>query len=137
MKRIFIIFLLCILFFSFVGIGHYTYFGTTEKEFTVAWDAPVNADNITNYELRLYHVEREVYEPIISVDNLTLRYTTRLPRSGHFIVYIRSINNNAEEEFKYGLWVHSTDINTGSVNGERRAWWLYGHIAKPGEINFN
>ena len=144
MKKIFIFCILFLILIPTISFSkyekkeHITYFGTTDKEFTVAWGSPVDTSNVTGFELKLYHVERETYTSLGIVNKDILRYTTKLPRSGHYIVYIRSVNANAEtEDKKYSSWVLSTDPTNSIVDGIKKSWWLYGHVPKPGVIIFN
>ena len=65
------------------------------------WDAGGSA---TAYELKMFHVEKQVY--------ITLGSTTEtwvivfLPRSGHYIPELRSVNENTGEKSE---WVTSVD----------------------------
>lgn len=125
-------------FAKYIQKNHTTYFGTTDSNLTLGWDAPVtNFHLVTGYEIKLYHVEREVDGSLIEVGRDSLSKIITLPRTGHFIVYIRSVNTNAiDESKKYSPWADSSNPLHGMVNNERKSWWLYGHVAKPGAISF-
>lgn len=101
-----------------------TYMGYTNEAITVVWDASINTDR---YDVRLLHVEKNVYIDKGSTVQETM--DIYLPKSGHFIVEIRSANALIE-----GNWCQSTDITYATVNGNPAAWWIYGHVAPVGPI---
>jgi hypothetical protein len=137
-KVIPIIFLFTLLLSSFVNAelsvivsnwekkDYVTYYGTSNHTITAAWDA---APGATYYELEILHVERNTKTSIASGHSLTATQKTfLLPRTGHYIVSVRacdsSISNCSE-------WVSSLE---GTVDGVKRAWWIYAFVAPPGPI---
>lgn len=103
-----------------------TYYGTSNRPVTVAWDASPGA---TYYELKILHVERNTEISIASGSSLTeLKKTFLFPRTGHYIVSVRacdaSISNCSE-------WTSSLN---GIVDGINRAWWVYAFVSPPGPI---
>ena len=104
-----------------------TYFGTTDKPVGMEWDA---GEGATAYEIRLWHVEKQVY---VTEGSTTETWAmVFLPRSGHFIAELRSVN---EETGQASEWV--TSIEIGTVDGVDWPWWLYGYLAPPGPIIIN
>lgn len=103
-----------------------TYFGYTSNLMTVAWDVTPGA---TSYDLRLKHVERNTYGQYGNVS--TPMYTFQLPRTGHFIVEIRSVN-----EFGKGDWMTSESINT-FTDPQYDPFWIYGYPEPVGPIIIN
>lgn len=104
-----------------------TYFGTTNGQLTVSWDAQEVA---THYEVVLYHVERKVEVPAASGRTETNSIIFKVPRSGHFIARIRACDAKGCSD-----WVESTDATYCLVDGKPRGWWIYGHVASPGTID--
>lgn len=47
------------------------------------------------------------------------------------------INDIMGQEFLYSVWATSTNPDHAMVDGESRAWWLYGHVAPPSVPIFN
>ncbi len=123
-----------------VIIGEPTlFFGTTDNSIEMAWDEVLCSscgECEINYEIVLHHVEQDSITPIVITSNLSHEF--KLPRSGHFIFKIRAINIKLDSsDLNYASdWTFSTDPTTSKVNDEMNGWWFYGHIAKPGVINF-
>ena len=110
--------------FAMSGVNNYTYFGTTAEAITVGWEASSGA---TGYELRAYLHEQQIYIWVGSTVNLEFVY--QLPKSGHYTLMVRAVNDSGES-----TWSESTDPNVSNVDGNPRAWWVYGHVEKPGPI---
>lgn len=116
---------------NFVLYEYYTYFGNTGEEVTVSWDAVAEEDpNYITYEIRLKHVEQQIYVPVGTTSNTQVTFI--LPKSGHYIVEARTIRTVTGEEPVVGDWTDST--KNGMIDSELKSWWLYGKIASPGEI---
>ena len=113
--------------FSWETIDYVTHYGYTSETLTFMWDAGVGA---TSYEYRLYHVERKVYGDV--VETTALQAEVQLPRTGHYIVEVRSKNERG-----CSVWVQSTDAEKSTVDGQPRAWWVYGCVKPPGPIIIN
>jgi len=68
------------------------YFFTSDKQITVGWD---NADNTTDYDLYLWHVEQQQTLMIANIphdENATQQtFPFYVPRSGHYHLYVRSV----------------------------------------------
>ena len=111
------------------SVDYVTYFLTTDKSVIVSWDEQAAAQY---YEVRLYHVEREDEVSAGSGRTKKNSITFQLPRSGHFIAKIRACNDDLDPPCSD--WSESIDPEIAKVNGEPRAWWLYGHVAGPGNI---
>jgi len=112
---------------EFEPLDYITYFGTTDKTITMAWDA---AENAVKYDIRLYHVEQHVYLKYGYVEGLQV--SLKLPKTGHYIPEIRSVGTTDDQVSE---WV--TSLTAGTVNGELKPWWLYGYVAPPGPIIIN
>lgn len=116
---------------SFTLYEYYTYFGNTGEEVTVSWDAVAEENpNYITYEIRLKHVEQDIYVPIDTTSNTQVTFI--LPKSGHYIVEARTIRTVTGEEPVVGDWTDST--KSGMIGSELQSWWLYGKVASPGEI---
>jgi hypothetical protein len=116
---------------EFVKKDLVTYFGTTDKSLTCAWDQL--EPDVNEFELRLFHVERNVETAVANGKTSQRELTFKLPRSGHFIVKVRACERN------YAVcsdWSESVNPEVASVDGESRGWWVYGHVAAPGGLNF-
>lgn len=107
-----------------------TYFGTTDKSITCAWDAVENAQG---YQVELYHVERDSITRIASEGLTDTQIEINLPRSGHFVARIRACEDYPTCE-NYSEWSESINPEVATVDGEARGWWIYGHVAPPGPI---
>ena len=122
-RAIIIVLVLCSAAFSYEGLDHFTYFGTTAESYTVAWGPGQGAEK---YEIRLYHHEQKAY--VDQGTTAALEYTIQLPRSGHYTVQVRSLAQGKDPS----AWAESTDSTNALVDGKPRSWWLYGHVAPPG-----
>lgn len=109
---------------EWVAKDYVTYYGYTDELFTANWDLISSADS---YEWRVYHVERDMY--VLSGESATTSFTIQFPRTGHYIIEVRSKN-----EYGVSEWAKSIDSTKATVNGESRAWWVYGYISAPGPI---
>jgi len=107
-----------------------TYFGTTDQTITCAWDAVENAEG---YQVELYHVERDSITRVASEGLTDTQIVLSLPRSGHFVPRIRACADYPACE-TYSEWSESTNSEVASVDGQPRAWWIYGYVAPPGPI---
>jgi len=101
-----------------------TYYMTTDQMVTAAWDASEGAEK---YEIRLYCHERNEHLPI--GETTECQITFQLPRSGHYIAQVRALCTGGGSD-----WAESTNIEHAAVNGQPRAWWLYGYLDPPGPI---
>jgi len=101
-----------------------TYMGYTSESITVAWDA---SPFTTDYDVRLLHVEKNVYINKCSTDQLSM--VMYLPKTGHYIVEIRATN-----DLILGNWCQSASDTHATVNGSPSGWWVYGHVAPVGPI---
>ena len=106
--------------FPFEAKDYVTYFGTTDKEISVSWDP--NDPAPERYEVSLKNIERDTMTPIWS--GPLPPAIIKLPHSGHFVPMIRAC-----QEEQCGGWAESTNIEVARVDGQPRAWWLYGYIA--------
>jgi hypothetical protein len=107
------------------------YFGTTDALITMSWDPVAEA---TGYEVELFHIEQNTKMLPYGTSNHTsgTNLTFKLPKTGHYIFKVRScINNFAECGDE---WSESIDSTKAIVDGENKAWWVYGYVAKPGDI---
>jgi hypothetical protein len=103
-----------------------TYYGTTNHTITVAWDASPGA---SYYELEILNIERNTKTTIASGNNLTTTQKTfTFPRTGHYIVSVRACDGAVSN---CSTWISSLE---GTVDGAKRAWWVYAYVAPPGPI---
>lgn len=101
------------------------YLVTTVESITFEWDDPSNVADTFN--VRLYNVERNSYTDLGSTTQKTK--TFKLPRSGHFVPEVRSCKGAT-----CTVWSRSTELTfSPSINGQVRAWRLYGYPAPPGQ----
>lgn len=107
----------------------YLYWGTTDKPLKVAWDAQPGNEFVFN----LYHYEsqEEVARGRTEVDTVTFM----LPRTGHYHARVCAVDNPGDPVIEE-LCSLSIDSERATVNGQPRAWWVYGAVAPPGEIIF-
>ena len=115
---------------GFVAVDRVTYFGTTDKQLKISWDH--NTPQPEFYEVKLYHVERETESPAGIGKTADNSIIFKLPRSGHFIARVRACEGDV-----CGDWSESINPEVATVDGQPRAWWLYGYVAKPGDIVIN
>lgn len=109
--------------------GWNLYVQYTNKPITVAWDK-VDDKLVTDYELVAYNLERKTFIIRGQIPQRdTPQITITLNRSGHYIFYVRAVNNEAtEEKYKYSAWVDSITAET-VLDGKR--WWVYVYLAPP------
>ena len=126
---------------EFQAVDVVTYFGTTDQEIKVSWD---HNDPVPDYyEITLYHVERGIESPAGIGKTDENRIVFKLPRSGHFIARVRACLESSEHVEGCETppccseWSESIDPEVASVDGQPRAWWIYGHVAGPGDIVIN
>ena len=103
-----------------------TYFGTTDKPVTVSWDA---ASGAAHYEVHIYCVERK--QEIDLGTTTDIKKTIQIPKSGHYVAKVRTVNAQNQKSD----WAESTNPAYATVDGQPKAWWIYGHVAKPGALN--
>lgn len=106
---------------EWVAKDYVTYYGYTDEMFPLVWDIGEGADS---YEWRVYSVEKKMYVAN-GVSGVT-EAKIQLPFTGHFIMEVRSKNT-----FGYSDWAQSIDATKAKVDGEPRAWWVYGHVSPP------
>lgn len=105
------------------------YLATTDEWITFAWDDPSGIAD--SFDVRLYHVERTSYTDLGKTTEK--KKVFRLPRSGHFVPEVRSCKGATCSE-----WSRSTELKfSPSINGQVRAWRLYGYPAPPGQPTIN
>jgi len=125
---IFVSTLLCYSAYGWESKDLVTYFGTSDKEITIAWDAVENADY---YELKLFSIERNV-ESVVANNISQTQLKIFLPRSGLFIVRARACSNSVG--FTCSEWSTSDNQTFATVDGQPKGWWVYGYLAPPGPI---
>ncbi len=139
-KKLLVVTLLCISLISLsynvsaLDLFDYTtYFGNTGEDISVAWDTvPAENPDYITYEVRMKHVERDIYIPI-TTDNITgTQITFSMPKVGHYIVEARRIRTIPGQAPVYSDW--ATSVTHGRVDGQSKGWWVYGKLAKPGGI---
>ena len=111
---------------DFVAMNHVTYYGTTDNSFSVAWNYPESSATPIEYEIRMRHLERDQLTAIATVPHPNMSITLNVPRSGHYILEIRAVNDAGSSE-----WALSTDPES-CENGV--TWWVYGYVAPVGPI---
>jgi len=103
------------------------YLATTDEWITFAWDDPSGVAE--TFEVRLYNVERTSYTGLGTVVAPAQSRTFKLPRSGHFVPEVRSCKGAT-----CTVWSRSTELTfSPSINGQVRAWRLFGYPAPPGQ----
>lgn len=112
-------------------IDYVTYTGTTDKQFQVGWDAQTAADY---YIVWLNNMERE--ERIELGRPTTNLLAFQVPRSGHWIAEIQACETVTDGEDICSESSLSNNPEIALVDGEHKAWWIYGYLAKPGDISF-
>jgi len=100
--------------------------GYTSKFITIEWDISSRA---TSYKIRIKHVERDVYGPIITTSDP--QYTFQLPRTGHYIFEVKGVN-----EYGEAPWSVSDNVYTYS-NPMYKPFWIYGYTEPAGDIIIN
>jgi len=118
---------------DYLKADYVTYVATTDKRLQVAWD-PV--DNAGYYVVRVFNLEKNVY---VDLDEAAERiagtaFEMQFPYAGHFIPEVKACRDVEGEDPECSIWAISTSDEYATVDGEPRAWWLYGYIQKPGPI---
>jgi hypothetical protein len=116
---------------GFSGKDYYTWYGTTADNVTVSWDQPSDYKTGDTFEIQLKNPERNITVNI--PDATTFSKIFKCPRTGHWIVYVRT-KRIVSGQPQYSNWVNSTDPIIATVNGQPRAWWLFTWIAGTGPI---
>lgn len=113
------------------AINNVTYFGTTDQQITVAWEASADA---TEFDLQLYHVEQKRNLAIATTPNKEMQLT--LPRTGHYIIKVRAkrLDPNNPTEWQESIWAQSDDDTYATVDGQPKGWWVYGYPAPAGDL---
>ena len=104
------------------------YFGTTNNEITISWSSVPEAEG---YEIRLFHVERNVENIVANGKTALTQITFKLPRTGHYIVKVRACVNNY---INCNDWSESINSEQSIVDGTAQGWIIYGHVSSPGPI---
>jgi len=122
---------------GFEGIDHYTYYGTTADEITVAWDLPTGHDVLTDdFEIVLVNPERNIEIPLAIIPETVITFKTS--KTGHWIVKMRTRGwDAATETHEYSVWIISTDPVYARVDGVARGWWIFTSIASTGPIELD
>lgn len=108
-------------------LDYVTYYGTTDQDITFGWNPAADGGTPTSYDWRVYHVERKAY--VMMGNTPDSQKTIWLPRTGHYKIEVRARNAAGTSQ-----WIMCTDPAFATVNGQPRAWWIYGHVAGPGDI---
>lgn len=109
-----------------------TYIDYTGKPVTVAWD-PVSG--ATKYTWRVRSLERGQLVEINGAtehDTFLTTFTFSLPYQGHFIVEVKAMDDAGNSS----TWAISTSDNHATVEDRPQGWWVYGHLAPAGDIEF-
>lgn len=107
----------------------YLYWGTTDKPLKVAWDAQEGNAFVFN----LYHYEHS--EEVARGSTELNEVTFMLPRTGHYHAKVCAIADPGDEVDEVNCSL-SIDATYAVVDGQPRAWWVYGYVAAPGPIIF-
>jgi len=100
-----------------------TFVGYSGKQVVITWDS---ANRATSYVLRIKHIERDSYlNPITTTET---QYTFTVPRTGHYVVEIKSVNEYGESP-----WSASDSLNTYTDPG-LKPFWIYGYTEPAGPI---
>lgn len=114
---------------EWVQKDYVTFFGTTDKSITVAWNPATVADY---YEIELNHMEQGTKVTLPTGKTLTgTEKTFSLPKTGHYIIKVRACSTTLNS---CSDWASSIDATVSMVGNESRAWWVYGYTAPPGPI---
>jgi hypothetical protein len=109
-----------------------TYWYTTDKKATIAWDANTDYQMGDQFEIKLVWLETSQDYLIVTTPNLT--YDLRAPRVGHFEVFLRTVRPSEPLATRYSGWVQTTDPAVATVNGSPKGWILYWQMAAPGGV---
>lgn len=105
-----------------------TMFITSEPMVTVAWDAVSEAEG---YQVQLVMFDKD---PVTIFNQGELSETSielSRPRSGNFIVRVRSWNWKDGEKQYSENWATSDDAEYATVDGKPGPWWLYWRLPTP------
>ena len=118
------------------GVDHYTYYGTTADDITVAWDLPEGHDVLTDdFEVVLVNPERNIEIPLIITPETII--TFKASKTGHWVVKMRTRGRDTVTgTYEYSTWILSTDSSHAKVNDQPRGWWIFTWIASTGPIEF-
>src|SRR3972149_869105 len=86
-----------------------TYWYTTDKHATVAWDANSDYQMGDQFELKVVWLETSQAYLIATTPELT--YSIRAPRVGHFEIFIRTKRNTLTSD-----WARSTNPTNSTVD---------------------
>lgn len=130
-RVVLLIVLLSINAFAWDGLDYFTYFGTTAETITCAWNPSETAEK---YQVRALHREQNIYVDFGITNNC--EHTVTLPRSGHYIFEVRAmkLEDGSATAYLVSEWIQSIDPEVATVDGNHRAWWVYGCVAPPGPI---
>lgn len=106
-----------------------TYAGYTGSNSTCAWDIVSGA---AFYQMRVKHFEQNKYIDVGITPTLQFTYTPS--KSGHYIIEVRSVHEDANHVLTYSAWAASTDSAYATVDGQPKGWWLYRYVQPPGTI---
>lgn len=109
-----------------------TYWLTTGEKVTVAWDGVTGADH---YVYRIRSLERNALIKIEGreeTETTATQFSFVVPFAGHFVAEVKAVAGD-----KSSTWATSDNKANAQINGEPRAWWLYGHIAPAGGVEIN
>lgn len=106
----------------------FEYIGTTNKKVTVSWQS---VSNVNGYEVRLVNLDRNSEVMLSNGKVSTNSITFSLPKTGHYIVKVRSQRNNYTE---LSDWAYSNIPGDAIVDNETAGWCIYGTVAQPGTI---
>ena len=97
------------------------YFGS-EQVVTIAWDAVSGA---IGYEVQLVMFDKEPVTTIAKANTSETSIQLLRPRSGQFIVKVRSWNWKVKDvEKQFSEWATSDDPTYATVDGQPSGWWI-------------
>lgn len=103
------------------------WFGTmyvSPDQVTVAWDAP-DDDRVTHYEVQAVWIDQDPAQVIEIGTTTETQVTVERPRTGHFVIRVRSCSEDAESE-----WAVSADPE--HTKGD--PWRIYFAVPSVGGI---
>lgn len=112
----------------------YLYYGTTADNITIGWDEPLDYNTETDtYEMVIHNPERDIDVGMV-VDLTGTTFTIQCPKTGHWIVKVRTKRVLEDSTIEYSVWAESTDPVYAKVDGVARGWWIFTWIASTGPI---
>lgn len=105
-----------------------TYSAYTSKRFKVAWDQVENAEY---YRTRIFNMEKDTYVAQGRTNNTEIVFS--FPYGGHFVPQVAACRITEDDPEECSIWSSSNDSTYATVDGEPRAWWLYGFVEPPGQ----